>query len=117
MVLGAPFPEALYPSGHNVGLYRALALACPAPCSRCLIALQAGWGEYVVVRPDVGLFFPAMGLVRDAVLRAAAEEGGTGTLPVVLDCSRFSGLDFTAVKVPDLMTSHQRHRERHHSFV
>lgn len=71
----------------------------PATVSLPCYALQAGWGEYVVVRPDVGLFFPAMGLVRDAVLRAAAEEGGT--LPVVLDCSRFSGLDFTAVKVPD----------------
>ncbi|KAJ1527169.1 hypothetical protein ONE63_008700 [Megalurothrips usitatus] len=58
---------------------------------------KAGWGEYVAVRPDAGLFFPAMTVVRDAVLRAANEEGA-GALPVVLDCSSFRSLDYTAVK-------------------
>ncbi|KAK3930457.1 Sodium-independent sulfate anion transporter [Frankliniella fusca] len=60
---------------------------------------KARWGScaYVLVRPEVGLFFPAMGVVRDAVLSAAGGEGG-GTLPVVLDCTRFRNLDYTAVK-------------------
>lgn len=50
------------------------------------------------MRPDVGLFFPAVSVVRDAVLVAAAQEGAGG-LPVVLDCTHFRNLDYTAVKV------------------
>ncbi|XP_026282285.1 sodium-independent sulfate anion transporter-like isoform X1 [Frankliniella occidentalis] len=58
---------------------------------------KARWGEYVLVRPEVGLFFPAMGVVRDAVVTAAAGEGGAA-LPMVLDCTHFRSLDYTAVK-------------------
>ncbi|XP_034242350.1 sodium-independent sulfate anion transporter-like isoform X2 [Thrips palmi] len=58
---------------------------------------KASWGEYVLVRPDVGLFFPAVGVVRDAVLLASTQEGAGG-LPLVLDCAHFRNLDYTAVK-------------------
>ncbi|KAE8736508.1 hypothetical protein FOCC_FOCC018037 [Frankliniella occidentalis] len=61
------------------------------------LLLGARWGEYVLVRPEVGLFFPAMGVVRDAVVTAAAGEGGAA-LPMVLDCTHFRSLDYTAVK-------------------
>ena len=71
-----------------------------------------GVGEYVLVRTDVGLFFPAVGSVRDAVLRAADHEAG-GRLPVVLDCTYFRGLDYTAVKVSQhLCTPNRAERRR-----
>lgn len=70
---------------------------------------KASWGEYVLVRPDVGLFFPAVGVVRDAVLLAATQEGAGG-LPLVLDCTHFRNLDYTAVKGLEALVRELRKR-------
>lgn len=54
--------------------------------------------RYVKVAPRSGLFFPSVDHVRTQVTKTAL-LAANGTAPVVVDCSHFSGIDFTASKV------------------
>ncbi|XP_045582275.2 sodium-independent sulfate anion transporter isoform X2 [Procambarus clarkii] len=52
---------------------------------------------YVVVEPTNGLFYPSVEYVRATVSKAGLTTG-QGSLTVVVDCSHFTGIDFTAAK-------------------
>lgn len=54
--------------------------------------------EYVVVTPAIGMFFPAVDDICNRVMDAALQQGA-GVHPVVFNCSHFTSLDTTAVKV------------------
>lgn len=56
-----------------------------------------GGGEYLLLRPSLGLLFPGVDTLRHLVGEAAQEEG-QGTLPVVLDCAPILAMDYTGVK-------------------
>ncbi|XP_023314418.1 sodium-independent sulfate anion transporter-like isoform X1 [Trichogramma pretiosum] len=53
--------------------------------------------KYLLVQPDVGLFFPAVDFLSQKMVEIA-EERAPGNMPLVLDCQRFRGVDYTAVK-------------------
>lgn len=53
--------------------------------------------SYVVVEPSSGLFFPSVDYVRAAVNKAGLITA-QGITTVVVDCSHFTGVDFTAVQ-------------------
>lgn len=55
--------------------------------------------KYLLIQPDVGLFFPAVDFVANKISEIADERGDDGEIPLVLDCQRFRGIDYTAVKV------------------
>lgn len=54
--------------------------------------------KYLLVRPDVGLFFPAVDFLANKITDIADDRAGPN-VPVVVDCHRFRGIDYTAVKV------------------
>ncbi|XP_034248094.1 sodium-independent sulfate anion transporter-like isoform X2 [Thrips palmi] len=56
-----------------------------------------GGGEYILVRPSLGLLFPGVDTLRQLVDEAGLHEG-QGTLPVVVDCAPILAMDFTGVK-------------------
>ncbi|XP_008201868.1 sodium-independent sulfate anion transporter [Nasonia vitripennis] len=53
--------------------------------------------KYLLIRPDVGLFFPAVDFLANKITDIADDRAGP-SIPVVLDCQRFRGIDYTAVK-------------------
>lgn len=54
-------------------------------------------GEYLLVRPSLGLLFPGVDTLRQLVDEAGLTEG-QGVLPTVLDCAPILAMDFTGVK-------------------
>ena len=54
--------------------------------------------KYLLVQPDVGLFFPAVDYLANKIFEIA-EEQEPSQIPIVIDCQRFRGIDYTAVKV------------------
>ncbi|XP_050734429.1 sodium-independent sulfate anion transporter-like isoform X4 [Eriocheir sinensis] len=53
--------------------------------------------QYVVVEPRSGLFFPSVDHVRNQVSKASMGPA-QGSVMVVMDCSHFTGVDYSAVK-------------------
>ena len=63
------------------------------------LAFQANMEhKYLLIQPDVGLFFPAVDFVANKISEIA-DERAEDNVPVVVDCQRFRGMDYTAVKV------------------
>lgn len=52
----------------------------------------------MVVEPRCGLFFPSVDHVRNQVSKASMGPA-QGSVMVVIDCSHFTGVDYSAVKV------------------
>ncbi|XP_075231242.1 sodium-independent sulfate anion transporter-like [Lycorma delicatula] len=52
-------------------------------------------GEYVMLTPDKGLFFPAVDKLHTTILNVTKEKI---KLPVIIDCIHFTGIDYTAAK-------------------
>lgn len=68
--------------------------------------------EYNLVRPTLGLYFPAVDLVCNKVIKA-----GRGVMPVVVDCQHFSNVDFTAAKVFIKVVSSRIHLKSLYLFL
>ncbi|KAK3877558.1 hypothetical protein Pcinc_017744 [Petrolisthes cinctipes] len=67
--------------------------------------------RYVKVAPRSGLFFPSVDHVRTQVTKTAI-TAANGRAPVVVDCSHFSGIDFTASKgMKALCTDFERRQQ------
>ncbi|KAL1130829.1 hypothetical protein AAG570_012070, partial [Ranatra chinensis] len=56
------------------------------------------YGSFIQVTPKIGLFFPTMDILSRLITEVALNEG-MGVLPIVIDCTHFVGLDYTAAKV------------------
>lgn len=52
--------------------------------------------EYILVSPSNGLYFPAINYFREKILRAYTKA--ETKIPVVIDCHKISGLDYTAAQ-------------------
>uniref|UniRef100_A0A1A9Z4X3 SLC26A/SulP transporter domain-containing protein n=1 Tax=Glossina pallidipes TaxID=7398 RepID=A0A1A9Z4X3_GLOPL len=52
--------------------------------------------QYICVTPGNAIYFPAINHLRDKVLKATAQA--KQRIPVVIDCHKISGLDFTAAQ-------------------
>ncbi|XP_068084543.1 sodium-independent sulfate anion transporter [Anabrus simplex] len=59
-------------------------------------------GEYLIVTPDIGLFYPSVDFLRIEVCKAAVSQG-EGVLPVVINCSNFKGVDYTTAKAVQML--------------
>lgn len=55
--------------------------------------------KYLLIRPDVGLFFPAVDFLANKISDIAEDRATPDTPVVVIDCQRFRGIDYTAIKV------------------
>lgn len=60
--------------------------------------MQSDTNEYILIKPEVGLFFPAVDTVRQTICKIATRQG-KDRLPIVIDCSRVLRIDYTAHKV------------------
>ncbi|KAG8228714.1 hypothetical protein J437_LFUL009396 [Ladona fulva] len=70
--------------------------------------------EYILVTPDVGLYFPSIDLLR-AELRKIGTNEGAGEIPIVLNCSHLKGIDFSAAK--GLIDTLQEFKNRQQQLV
>lgn len=52
--------------------------------------------QYICVTPGNGIFFPAINYLRAKVLKASTQADFK--IPVVIDCYKITGLDFTAAQ-------------------
>lgn len=66
--------------------------------SCCLFSMtkQIDDMQYICVTPGNAIYFPAINHLRDKVLKATAQA--KQRIPVVIDCHKISGLDFTAAQ-------------------
>ncbi|CAL4190537.1 unnamed protein product, partial [Meganyctiphanes norvegica] len=53
--------------------------------------------SHIVVEPRSGLYFPSVDYVRSCITKAGLREG-QGTIPIVVDCSHFTGSDYSSTK-------------------
>lgn len=52
--------------------------------------------QYIRVTPNVGMFFPGIDHLRERANRASA--AAEYTIPVVIECAKFTGLDYTSAQ-------------------
>lgn len=53
--------------------------------------------QYIRIVPNVGMFFPGIDHLRETVNKAAL--AAEYKVPVVIDCTKFNGLDYTSAQV------------------
>ncbi|XP_063980846.1 sodium-independent sulfate anion transporter-like isoform X2 [Diachasmimorpha longicaudata] len=53
--------------------------------------------KYVLVKPEIGLFYPAVSFLTTKIIKVAYREA-RGIYPVVVDFERLQGIDYTATK-------------------
>ena len=64
------------------------------------IALQKGGDEWIVVKTDRSLYFPAVERFRRTLTKiSGTPEGDTSSRTIVLDMSRVSHIDHTSLRV------------------
>ncbi|XP_058797830.1 sodium-independent sulfate anion transporter-like [Phymastichus coffea] len=68
--------------------------------------------KYLLIQPDVGLFFPAVDFLVNKISEVADERADDGKVPLVLDCQRFRGIDYTAVKGLEKLAKDFRDKEQ-----
>lgn len=56
--------------------------------------------QYIKVTPNVGMFFPGIDHLREKVNKAS--RAAEFKVPVVIDCIKFNGLDYTAAQVSQM---------------
>lgn len=65
-------------------------------------------GDYYLVTPDIGLFFPAVDF-----LRSELNKNCQRNLPVVIDCLHFKGVDYTTAQgISDISRDYNRRGQR-----
>lgn len=52
--------------------------------------------QYIRVTPYVGMFFPGIDHLRERIIQAS--EAAEYAIPVLIDCSKFTGLDYTSAQ-------------------
>lgn len=76
-------------------LARLLYLWARPQVQRTVCTLPGQFGQqYIEVDARTGMFYPSADWLRDRTIAAARDAGFT--LPVVLQCERFAGLDYTS---------------------
>ncbi|XP_046483302.1 sodium-independent sulfate anion transporter isoform X2 [Neodiprion pinetum] len=58
--------------------------------------------KYILIKPDIGLYYPAVDFLRNNANQAAVKEG-KNILPIVLDCDGFKSIDYTGMKCIEAM--------------
>lgn len=64
--------------------------------TECKINSNSNDQNYLLVQPDLGLFFPAVDFLANKIGDIA--RGSESPRHLVIDCARFRGVDYTAVK-------------------
>lgn len=59
---------------------------------------QSEFGDFVMVTPDLGLFFPAVDYMEKKMNKMLQKEPYK-YLPIAVNCIFFKGFDYTAIKV------------------
>lgn len=59
--------------------------------------------QYIRIVPNVGMFFPGIDHLRETVNKAAS--AAEYKVPVVVDCIKFNGLDYTSAQVSIIIQS------------
>ncbi|XP_023245583.1 sodium-independent sulfate anion transporter-like isoform X2 [Copidosoma floridanum] len=72
--------------------------------------------RYLLIQPDVGLFFPAVDFLANKIVEIA-DDHGLGKVPLVVDCQRFRGVDYTAVKGLEKLSNDFKERDQCLWFV
>ncbi|XP_055699169.1 sodium-independent sulfate anion transporter-like isoform X2 [Phlebotomus papatasi] len=88
--------------GVEIGLLVGVALTCfhllsmwARPKTSVKVEELEG-NQYIRITPNAGLYFPGIDYLRERTNRATA--AAEFHVPVVIDCSKFTGLDFTSAK-------------------
>ncbi|XP_059610038.1 sodium-independent sulfate anion transporter-like [Phlebotomus argentipes] len=88
--------------GVEIGLLVGVALTCfhllsmwARPKTTVKVEELDG-NQYIRITPNAGLYFPGIDYLRERTNRATA--AAEFHVPVVIDCSKFTGLDFTSAK-------------------
>ncbi|BET02586.1 sodium-independent sulfate anion [Nesidiocoris tenuis] len=55
------------------------------------------WGEYVIVKPELGLYFPSVDYISTYVIKMADEEPDE-RIPILIDCKDIRDSDYTIAK-------------------
>ncbi|XP_014243338.1 sodium-independent sulfate anion transporter-like [Cimex lectularius] len=57
-------------------------------------------GGYVILRPELGLYFPSVDYLTSLIMKLAQKESCDHgeSLPIVIDCSKIKGSDYSAAK-------------------
>ncbi|XP_012271518.1 sodium-independent sulfate anion transporter [Orussus abietinus] len=78
---------------------------------------KTNFGEvYLLLKPDIGLYYPAVDFLYNRVLEVA-EQPGKEKLPLVIDCRRFNGIDYTAVKGIERLLANFDKRQQQLLFI
>ncbi|XP_046744753.1 sodium-independent sulfate anion transporter-like isoform X2 [Diprion similis] len=72
--------------------------------------------KYILIKPDIGLYYPVVDFLRNKMNEAAAEKG-KNILPVVLDCDGFKGIDYTGMKCIEAMINDFEKKEQYLTFI
>lgn len=59
---------------------------------------QTEHGEYAIVTPDLGLFYPAVSYL-ETKMYTTLNKDPFKNLPIAVNCIFFKGFDYTAIKV------------------
>ncbi|XP_033215482.1 sodium-independent sulfate anion transporter-like [Belonocnema kinseyi] len=67
---------------------------------------------YLLIKPDIGLYYPAADFLTKKVSELA-ENHSNHDMPLIIDCQRFKGVDYTAVKGVErlLIEFKEKHRK------
>lgn len=56
-----------------------------------------------MLKPDICLYYPAVTFFCDKIMSVARNE--QDNVPLIVDCERFTSLDYTSIKVTIVFTS------------
>lgn len=63
-----------------------------------IISFQTDLGNrYIILEPDLCLYYPAITFFTDKVMSIARNEGSD--VPLIVNCKRFVNIDYTSIKV------------------
>lgn len=61
--------------------------------------------EFVLITPNNGLYFPAVDYLYREVMQLRKEDESYARIPLVINCARLKGLDYTAARGLELISS------------
>lgn len=67
--------------------------------------LQSKGVEVVLITPNNGLFFPAIDYLYREIMQLRKQNKSYARIPLVINCAHFKGLDYTAAKGLELISS------------
>lgn len=72
---------------------------------------QSNEVEFVMITPNNGLYFPAIDYLYREIMQIPNQEG-FAKIPLVVNCARLKGLDYTAAKGLSLISSEIRAKDQ-----